>query len=207
MLYHCSQHWPNLKTTQKIILTGDATSAHKRWCCTIPYAVMPAFTGFIYLVWELKQRQESRNGSVSPANEDNLCKLYLRAGQGISRKLDAKLDLLHCRPGSHFFFQNAWSLFRVFNKNFLESFFHLPPTSLKIWWNFVVYYWSWTIWHLIKFQLSFHHYSLVALPWTKKIIRPTCQMVQLPQQNSPKLSAMLVALSLLALVLEKKWSS
>ena len=40
------------------------------------------------------------------------------------------------------FFQFGQSLFKIFEQNVLLIIFHLPPTSLKIWWNFDVYFQS-----------------------------------------------------------------
>ena len=42
-------------------------------------------------------------------------------------------------PESRAFFKFARSLFKIFEQNLIRSFFHLPPDSLKIWWNILVY--------------------------------------------------------------------
>ena len=54
------------------------------------------------------------------------------------------------------FFKLLGHCYKFFNNFFHGSFIQLSPTSPKIWWDFVVYYRSWTIW--IKFQNDSSHF-------------------------------------------------
>ena len=47
------------------------------------------------------------------------------------------------------YFQFSRPLLVFLCKKIIVSYFRVPPSSL--WWNFVVYFRSWTTWHVIKF--------------------------------------------------------
>ena len=64
-------------------------------------------------------------------------------------------------PGSSLCSLCSVAIKKSFNNIFLGSFFHLLPTSLKIWWDFVVYYWSYTIRHVIIFLNYSSHFTII----------------------------------------------
>ena len=63
-------------------------------------------------------------------------------------------------PGSSLFSICSVAVINFQAKVSGDHFFHLPLTSLKIWLNFVLYYGSWTIWHVTFFQNYSSHLSI-----------------------------------------------